>query len=122
MKQDVLITLRGTQQYADNEPETIELITPGVMQERNGKFSVSYTETALTGNEGVVTTFFIPNPKRVVLSRDGAVRSKMVFEEGRKDESLYDLGFGSLLISICAHHIQCALTPEGGTLRIDYTN
>jgi len=121
MKQNVLITLRGTQQYGNDKPETIELITHGVMQERNGKYSISYEETELTGTTGVTTTFFIPNPKRVVLSRDGAIRSKMIFVEGQKDEALYDLGFGSLMIGICAHSIQCDLTPEGGRLRIDYT-
>lgn len=121
MKQEVLITLRGTQVYGDDAPETIELMTRGTMMERNGKYSISYTETELTGTPGVVTTFFIPNPQRVVLSRDGAVKSRMVFVEGVKDESLYDLGFGSLLVGICARSIEVNLSPVGGTLRIDYT-
>ena len=120
MKQDVLITLRGTQKIGNDDPETVELITRGILRERNEKYSVSYTETELTGTPGVITTFFIPHSKRVVLSREGPIRSKMVFVEGEKDESLYDLGFGSLLIGIQAHNIDVNLSQNGGTIRIDY--
>lgn len=121
MKRDVLITLRGTQTYAQEKPESIELMTRGTMTGRNGKFALSYEETELTGIAGTTTTFLVFNPKRIVLTREGTVRSRMVFEEKRKNESLYDLGFGSLLVSICADHIQVDLTESGGNLTIDYT-
>ncbi len=121
MKQEVLITLRGTQTYAQEKPETIELITRGTMTGRNGKFAISYEESELTGVKGTTTTFLVFNPKRVVLSREGAIRSRMVFEEDVKNEALYDLGFGSLLISICARKILVDLSEEGGKLLIDYT-
>lgn len=121
MKQEVLITLRGTQQYEQDKPETVELMTRGVMLDRSGKYSLSYVETELTGTPGVVTTFFIPNPQRVVLTREGPVKSRMVFVEGIKDESLYDMGFGSLLVGICARKIDVDLNENGGRLRIDYT-
>ena len=121
MKQEVLITLRGTQQYEKDTPETVELITRGTMMDRNGKYALSYTETELSGTPGVVTTFFIPNPQRVVLTREGPVQSRMVFSEGVKDESLYDLGFGSLLVGICARKIDVDLSAKGGRLRLDYT-
>ena len=121
MKQEVLITLRGTQTYAGEKPETIELMTRGTMTGRNGKFAISYEETELTGVPGATTTFLVFNPQRIVLSREGSVRSRMVFEEGVKHEALYDLGFGSLLISICARKIDVSLSDSGGSLCIDYT-
>jgi len=121
MKQEVLITLRGTQTYAQEKPEAIELMTRGTMTGRNGKFAISYEETELTGVKGTTTTFLVLNPKRIVLSREGAIRSRMVFEEDCKNEALYDLGFGSLLISVCARKIQVDLSEQGGKLLIDYT-
>ena len=121
MKQEVLITLRGTQSYAQEQPETIELITRGTMTGRNGKFAISYEETELTGVQGTTTTFLVLNPKRIVLSREGTIRSRMIFEEDVKNEALYDLGFGSLLISICAKKITVDLSENGGKLLIDYT-
>ena len=121
MKRPVFISLKVTQAYGREEPESIELLTQGTMTGRNGKYAISYEETELTGNAGVTTTFLILNPSRVVLTREGAVRSRMVFAEGIKDESFYDLGFGSLLIGICAQKIEVELGENGGRLHIDYT-
>ena len=120
MTRPVLISLRGTQAYGREAPETIELLTRGTLTGRNGKFALSYEETELTGNQGVTTTFLILNPGRVVLNRTGALQSKMVFVEGVKDESFYDLGFGSLLIGVYAHQIQVDLTENGGRLFIEH--
>ena len=121
MKQEVLITLRGTQAVDREKPETVELMTRGTMTGRNGKFAISYEETELTGTQGVVSTFLILNPKRVVLTREGPIKSRMVFVEGVRDESLYDLGFGSLLLGIHTKQIEVALTENGGRLFIDYS-
>ena len=120
MKQEVLITLRGTQGAGGDDPQTMELVTKGTMTGRNGKFAISYEETELTGTPGVTATFLILNPDRVVLTREGPVKSRMVFVRGTKDEELYDLGFGSLLISVYTKEIRSALSDNGGTLFIDY--
>lgn len=121
MKQEVLITLRGTQATGQEPPETVELMTRGTMTGRNGKFAISYTETELTGTAGVVSTFLVFNPQRIVLTREGPIKSRMVFVQGVKDEALYDLGFGSLLLGIHTRKIDVALGDDGGRLFIDYT-
>lgn len=121
MKQEVLITLRGTQSNEGEAPEAVELLTRGTMTGRNGKFAISYEETELTGTKGVTTTFLVFNPQRVVLTREGAIQSRMVFIQGQKDESLYDLGFGSLLLGVYTWDIQVSLSEAGGRLFIDYT-
>lgn len=121
MKQQVRITLRGTQTTPQEPPETIELVTQGTMTGRNGKFAISYEETELTGTAGVTSTFLILNPNRVVLTREGAISSRMVFVKGVKDESLYDLGFGSLLLGVYTWDIQVELSESGGRLFIDYS-
>ncbi len=121
MKQDVLITLRGTQASEDGKPERVELVTRGTMTGRNGKYAISYEETELTGTPGVTSTFLIFNPRRVVLTREGALKSRMVFVKDTRDENLYDLGFGALLIGITTKDVQVDLAEEGGRLFIDYT-
>lgn len=121
MQQDVLITLRGTQAYTTEQPESVELMTRGTMTGRNGKFAISYEETEMTGIPGVTTTFLVFNPKRIVLTREGPLHSRMVFEKDVKNDALYDLGFGSLMVGICARNIQVELTEAGGRLAIDYT-
>ena len=121
MKQDVLITLRGTQKYLGEKPEAVELVTRGTLTSGKGKYAVSYTETALTGTEGVVSTFFVSGENRVVLTRSGPIQSKMIFDEGQKHEGLYDLGFGALLVGVIAKSVCAKMTEDGGSICIDYT-
>ena len=57
MKNNVVLAIRGRQTYAGQEPEVIELVTEGTMVYRSGGWDISYEESALTGLEGVTTTF-----------------------------------------------------------------
>ena len=43
----------------------------------------------------------------------------MVFVLGEKTDSLYDVGFGALLITVCAREIK--LNLPGGEFRVEYT-
>ena len=51
------------------------------MEYHDGGWDISYEESAMTGLEGVTTTFRV-EPGKVVLSRTGTLQSKMVFQEG----------------------------------------
>lgn len=119
MKPDFLLTVRGTQRYADHEPETIELTTEAEMQHKDGVLFLSYPESALTGLQGTVTTFAL-HPHRVVLKRVGTVNSEMVFELGRVHQSLYDTGHGALMITVRTTAIEDDMTLEGGSLLVAY--
>ena len=88
MSRDILLSIRGRQRYEDQEPEVIELVTEGTMDFREGGWDISYQESALTGLEGVTTTFRV-EPGKVTLSRTGRLHSQMVFQEGEVHESLY---------------------------------
>ena len=119
MKQEALITIRGTQDNGEG-PEAVELITKGTITGRNGKFAISYEETELTGTKGVTSTFLILSPNKIILTRQGSIRSRMVFAKGVKDETLYNLGFGTLLLGVFTRQISVELGQNGGRLFIDY--
>ncbi len=120
LKKDVVISVRGTQHYPGQEPHTLELVTDGVMTRgEDGSYRVTYAESEMTGLEGTMTTFEV-SPGRITLTRSGSVSSELVFEEGHTHESLYDMGFGALLIGIRARKVQSALNEEGGRFRMDY--
>lgn len=115
----VLLEIRGMQHGEDDEPQAIELTTEGTMAKADDHYSISYPESALTGLEGVTTTFDVW-PTRVVLTRTGSLNSRMVFEQGYLDSSLYDVGFGALLLEVKASRVDVHLTDEGGSFHIDY--
>ena len=119
MKQAVVLAIRGSQKYADQEPEVIELVTEGWMEFRNGGWDISYEESELTGLAGVTTTFRV-EPGRVVLDRKGALNSQMVFEEGVAHYSLYQMAFGTLMLTVKASFVYYDIVSDGGTIDLSY--
>ena len=119
MKQNVLLSIRGTQRYADQEPETIELVTDGTMEFTGGGWDISYEESAVTGMEGVTTTFRV-EPEKVTLTRRGNLNSQMVFQEGVSHDSLYQMEFGALMLTIQASRVVYDLVSDGGSIDLVY--
>lgn len=119
MKHNVLLSIRGTQRYADQEPETIELVTDGTMEFTGGGWDISYEESAVTGMEGVTTTFRV-EPEKVTLTRRGNLNSQMVFQEGVSHDSLYQMEFGALMLTIQASRVVYDLVSDGGSIDLVY--
>ncbi len=119
MTKDVLIAIRGTQHTDGEEPQVIELTTDGTLTAEDGVVTVSYRESEMTGLDGVITTFRVEND-RVILQRDGDLNSTMTFIEGEKTESLYDMGFGAMLLGVSSRRVRSDLTEKGGSLFVDY--
>ena len=119
MKNNVVLAIRGTQTYSEQEPEVIELLTEVTMVFRDGGWDISYEESALTGLEGVTTTFRV-EPGKVVLNRTGKLRSEMIFEEGVPHDSLYQMPFGAMLMTVKATFVYFDIVPDGGTIDLSY--
>ena len=119
MKNNVVLSIRGRQTYAGQEPEVIELVTDGTMEYRNGGWDISYEESALTGLEGV-TTIFRVEPGRVILTRTGKLQSQMIFEEGVAHDTLYQMAFGTLLMTVKATFVFFDIVEDGGTIDLSY--
>lgn len=119
MKRDVILAIRGTQKYEGQEPEVIELVTEGVMEFRDGGWDIRYEESALTGLEGVTTTFRV-EPGTVILTRTGKLHSQMVFRQGMTHDSLYQMEFGTLMLTVEAKFLYFDIVPDGGVIDLTY--
>ena len=119
MKRSVVLSIQGRQRYAEQEPEIIELVTEGTMEFRNGGWDITYEESALTGLEGVTTTFRV-EPGKVLLSRRGALNSQMVFQEGVAHDSLYEMPFGALMLTVKATSVFFDIVSDGGVIDLVY--
>ena len=120
MSRRVILDIQGRQSYQDQEPEIITLTTEGTMELRDGGWDISYAESDLTGLQGVVTTFRV-EPDKVILTRTGNLHSQMVFQQGKSHDSLYQMPFGALMITICATSVFYDITPDGGVIDLSYT-
>ena len=120
MKQRVMLSIIGRQAYQDQEPDTIELVTEGVMELRDGGWDIRYEESELTGMAGVTTVFRV-EPGKIVLTRSGRLHSQMIFETGKAYDCLYQMELGTLMMRICAKQMLFDITPEGGFIDLVYS-
>lgn len=119
MKQTVMLSVRGRQAYQDQEPDVIELVTEGVMEQIDGGWNISYEESELTGLGGVTTTFRV-EPDKIILTRTGKLNTQMIFQEGMSHDSLYQSDFGAMMITVMAMKISGDITSDGGVIDLVY--
>lgn len=119
MKRTVVLSIQGKQRYEDQEPEIIELVTEGTMEFRDGGWDISYEESALTGLEGVTTTFRVEKDQ-ITLTRTGKLNSQMIFRQGESHDSLYQMEFGTLMLTVEAQFMYFDILPEGGSIDLTY--
>lgn len=119
MKKDVIITIKGLQSFEDADSDSVELVTSGRFYEKNGNYYISYKESELTGLGNTTTTVKVEKNKVTVI-RFGDLETHMIFEEGKKHISYYDMGFGALTVGISTKSIDKSLSDLGGRMKIDY--
>ncbi len=119
MKQKVLVRIRSEQQYEDETPDVSEFMTVGTMEHTDTGILISYEESELTGLQGTTTTFQMEKD-RIVLKREGALRSEMVFAVDQEHRSLYDMGMGALLITVRTIVLVQAIDTTGGFADVIY--
>ncbi len=120
MKQPVMLSICGKQSYMDQEPEIIELVTEGTLEQTETGWEIVYQESDLTGLAGVTTSFLVEREK-ITLTRTGPLKSQMVFQQGIPHDSLYQMEFGALLLTVCAKKIDYVLSAQGGTVDLSYS-
>ena len=119
MKMPVMLRLQGKQFYEAQEPEVIELVTEGTLEQLENGWEIRYEESSMTGLEGVTTSFRV-EPEQITLTRKGRLESQMVFRLGMLHESLYQMEFGALMITVCATQLRYDITEKGGVVDLVY--
>ena len=119
MVQRVMLSIQGQQDYEEQEPEIMRLITEGTLEQLPGGWRISYAESDLTGLEGVTTTFLV-SADSITLTRKGKLQSEMFFRVGERNDSLYRMEFGALMISVCANRLLWDIDENGGVIDLEY--
>ena len=120
MEKDVVISIKGMQQYEDTDPDTIELVTQGRLQREGESYTLSYQESEVTGlGVGTLTTIQVDGGQ-VTLMRAGEVNAQMVFQEGRRHLSMYNTPYGAMAVGVNTRRLLADLNDHGGDIEIDY--
>ncbi len=119
MKKEVYISIKGRQEYSDDETDT-EVVTAGRFYNKDGKYYLTYTEGELSGMEECNTTLKISPDNTVTMMRRGNTSTHMIFEEGRCHIGHYETPYGDFTISVTANSVNVDLSDNGGIIDIDY--
>ena len=98
-------------------------ISEGIMRLYGGKIDIIYDEDSMTELIGCETTLSFPvkDPGRVTMSRDGLVRTVLMFCEGERYISVYETEYGSFELGVVTEKCDNNVTLNGGEMRIIYT-
>lgn len=113
----VRIDVRNLQRQ-DGEQNMINYQTRGYLYQKGQATYLQYREGA-EGLEGVQTTLKLEK-NRVTLIRHGDISMKQVFENGLRDDGLYQTPYGSLALGTETSLVEMVLGFEEGRVRIFY--
>lgn len=119
MEKEVVISIKGMQNFEGALPDVIELVTEGRLARDGESYTLSYQESELTGLEGTLTTIQVDG-EQVTLMRVGEFNSQLVFQEGRRHLSMYNTPYGAMTIGVNTRHLLAQLTDQGGDIEVDY--
>lgn len=121
MEQAVIISIKGRQEVEGAPAENMELVTQGWLRREEERYLISYPESEVTGLEGTMTTIQVePEQDRVVLIREGDFSSRMIFEEGQRNLTMYRTPYGALTLGVNTRHLLAELDDQGGSVEIEY--
>ena len=96
---EVLIEIKGTQQYPDGEPDVTTFTTTGTAETTGDKLVLRYNESEMIGADNVSTKIEI-SEDMAVLTRSGGMESQLTIEKGRRHTCLYNTPQGDFVIGI----------------------
>ena len=116
----ILISIDGTQNFGNNDTNSVELTTAGELNVLADSYTLKYEESELTGMQGTTTEITVSDNGIVSLTRTGTVNSNLIFEEGKRHLSYYDTTDGAFSIGVFASYVDTVLEQNYGEISITY--
>lgn len=107
---------------AESEDNTFTMSSEGWLTVDDGRVTVEYDETELTGMAGATTRlrFERDNPGLVTMMREGTVETVLVFERGKQHICAYRTPYMPFELCVRTYRVVNELL-ESGFLYLDYT-
>lgn len=101
----------------------LEFVTQGSIARREGRLVLKYIETDASDMSNEVTTLSYDesDPSIITMERNGACRTVMVFEAGKRYTCVYKIGGMALELIVRTYDFENKLTDCGGTISLGYT-
>ena len=115
----VVLSITGAAQAAGQLPDEIHLVTTGLLTPLKEGFQLDYQESQPDGSE-VQDIRLLMERRRVTMTRTGDYGATMVFEKGRRFESLYHTPYGDMEMAVFPTRVSVSLGEEQGNVHLQY--
>ncbi len=117
---DVLIEIKGTQQYQDSEPDVSTFTTTGKFSVDEKEIKLIYKESEMIGAKDVTSEITIEGDT-VTLARRGGMESRLTIQKGRRHSCLYNTPEGDFVIGIYGESLLTELAQNSAKIYMSYT-
>ena len=118
MSEEVLIEIKSKQVVGDQEENT-DVIARGVHSIENGLHHLEYDEFD-SETDDKTSSKIVFDEGLAKVQRTGAFNGSLIFEKGKKRESMYSTPFGEINWDIITHDIQIEEQEKELNLKIVY--
>lgn len=119
----VLLTLRSASRNGEEETPVMNLRCKGVLRPTSSGCMLRYQEVQKdedTGNVLSQDVILALQPDRVTMTRLGDYGTTMLFIKDRRFEGAYHTPYGDLELALFATQVNVQMTPEGGSVHLEY--
>ncbi len=117
---EVLIEIKGTQQYPEGEPEVSTFTTTGQFSADEKEIKLIYKESEMIGAKDVTSEITIEGDL-VTLARTGGMESRLTIEKGRRHTCLYNTPEGDFVIGIFGDSLLTEFSQTTAKIYMSYT-
>ncbi len=119
-KENYMISIVG-EQILDGEYDKIEVLTAGNYIMKNGHFFIGYKEYDEEQPDKFSNNLIKVADQTVTITRKGPYQSRLMLENGKRHQCLYQTVAGDLMIGVFTKTLVNNLNEKGGVLEVSYT-
>ncbi len=120
MNNDYLITIKGSQ-IIDGENDSVEVMTVGAYEIKNGKKYIIYKEYVEDSSDPKTTIVKYENEDKVSITNPNRGESRLILEKSKRHLCHYNTPMGDLIVGVSTHNINSTLGDDGGVLEVSYS-
>lgn len=123
MSEQILFHIKGRYGVISDkqeEPDVVDVVNVADYEYTSGIHYIRFEEI-MEETEGITETYVRVFPNKVELIRSGAVKSKMTFEEGKVNESVYYIPEGQLQMGVDTSALSVSEEEDGLHIHVHYS-
>ncbi len=119
MEKEIILRVKSFQKMKDEEPFEMDLYTECKYIEKEDVIELVYWENEMMGQKSKVVLSVAD--EALCMKRSGEVETKMTFEVGKRETSIYKTPYGDFKIELLTDNLEIDVARDHGCINVEYT-